>query len=1296
MKTRPAKTPAPAPPSTAWTEPRVTRPGDAVEREADRMAEQALTAAPGESRRPASLTADTVMRQPQPDFEEEDGFDIAAASRSSSPPPAPAGFLSAVRSGGAGEGLAGPVLARMEQGFGRPLGHVRVHDDPASARLSDTIAARAFTHGQDIYFARGEYRPGTPAGDRLIAHELAHTLQQPGAGTVARQPKLTDEEKVEKRRQLREEASGLMGELGKRFKASRGAGKRPEAFITAVDAALRRANGIKDPRQKQVRLALLRAQRRLLDDRFYAWTLTNDFIQLDLSVITAVGNPSVTYPAEHLDDLANQTSAMSGGGESYVLWLAESWVYTKHKIDPKSLETPDLATGAGSPGKAGTPGTAGAQGGTGTAAPPPPPPPPVATGPLGDVAGEDRKVLDEMNAALDDMAVDAPGFDDPAALAARLKKLTEEQRKDFYAWARKMVQTSKGTQQQKGMGDLLDAFNKLDPASREAATVNRKMEEKAPAEEEALPSKVILNLRKDVKQASEAAQNARQLQNNLDLIRQLTDDPTVKRELKGVDLGLLAQFYDEIAMLQGLLAGAGRESKIAETGGPQLMGEIWKFVERLQKELQRALAESAIMAGLTVITQGAALPGMLNLIRRIKRIRDEIEKLREVYRVYQRVKDVIDAVSGLGATLAKFRRWYEAAITAYGRLEAQLEALDSPEDLEDLLEAQEERLLDELDKLLDSRFGALLEHLYIDESTSPEELQKILLNIPAGVTALGDMWSFYRAGNSKKDPYFTEVLAIKAAEAGMLLHPFVNLVASLAAEALQNAFRGQTSIGSRWERLVPGSKRGGTSKRDRADRGKRNRGLFGGFRGKHFDFTDAEPELWRHWEAGKKKLMERLDNAEPGSGTDHWAPAWFKHELRREIKEVNKLDEFKKATVMAERKVKKRRGGKATKEKVPLPRFRVRLKRPSPRQTTLEFELRLNPRRTISVQRLSNKDFRGAGIPYDRTPEKRKAALRKWLRDAGYQVLPHPKLPGELFIRLPGATLASNDRSYLHFASGRIKAGLPKNNHTTYIGAVVGDSEDLPEGYYIRHDAAPAPPARGRRRAAPATVDTIVRKRGLAADYPQLGFDRGRTLKIGGTASAPPVVVEKAQLKTPQTKAYIWTASIDAMFAPRRAGAPAFNLQGKTRAQWEKQFRDTPELKQRTVAVEGRLGYTVRARAFGDQLDSHHLPELRQEDDKGHMVGRRFGGKESYGNLAPMLRRQNQNLTPGEWYAMEEDIAGVYVGPMRRPGSYVQFQVELVYPHTRTRRPIRYIARTQEFNAAGKSKPPKMRTIKND
>jgi hypothetical protein len=80
-----------------------------------------------------------------------------------------------------GEPLESGVRGRMEQALGHSFEDVRVHTDARSAALASSHSARAFAIGQDIAFADGQYRPGTPRSDLLIAHELAHVVQQRGA-----------------------------------------------------------------------------------------------------------------------------------------------------------------------------------------------------------------------------------------------------------------------------------------------------------------------------------------------------------------------------------------------------------------------------------------------------------------------------------------------------------------------------------------------------------------------------------------------------------------------------------------------------------------------------------------------------------------------------------------------------------------------------------------------------------------------------------------------------------------------------------------------------------------------------------------------------------------------------------------------------------------------------------------------------------------------------------------------------------------------------------------------------------
>jgi Domain of unknown function (DUF4157) len=66
----------------------------------------------------------------------------------------------------------------MQERFGVDFGGVRIHDDRRAADLAESIGARAFTYGADIFFGSGEYRPGSSEGTRVLAHELTHVVQQ--------------------------------------------------------------------------------------------------------------------------------------------------------------------------------------------------------------------------------------------------------------------------------------------------------------------------------------------------------------------------------------------------------------------------------------------------------------------------------------------------------------------------------------------------------------------------------------------------------------------------------------------------------------------------------------------------------------------------------------------------------------------------------------------------------------------------------------------------------------------------------------------------------------------------------------------------------------------------------------------------------------------------------------------------------------------------------------------------------------------------------------------------------------
>jgi hypothetical protein len=96
-----------------------------------------------------------------------------------------------------GEPLSPENQRFFESRLGAELTDVRIHKDSQAAVLAESLGARAFTRGSDIFFGRGQFAPGAAVGRHLLAHELAHVLQQgsrqsprsnPGSNLIQRAP----------------------------------------------------------------------------------------------------------------------------------------------------------------------------------------------------------------------------------------------------------------------------------------------------------------------------------------------------------------------------------------------------------------------------------------------------------------------------------------------------------------------------------------------------------------------------------------------------------------------------------------------------------------------------------------------------------------------------------------------------------------------------------------------------------------------------------------------------------------------------------------------------------------------------------------------------------------------------------------------------------------------------------------------------------------------------------------------------------------------------------------------------
>lgn len=185
--------------------------GDPLEREADRVAAEVMRDI---QRRPDSSNAPSALKEPtgstriQPMVRASSGGDVRSGQHAVDrrddtvrPVLRKADVATVGRDGGqldddtdgkirsakgGGSALEPNVRRSMEDSFGADFSGVRVHDNRNSDELNSRIQAKAFTTGNDIFFGGGRYSPESSSGQELIAHELAHVVQQGGAPTVRR------------------------------------------------------------------------------------------------------------------------------------------------------------------------------------------------------------------------------------------------------------------------------------------------------------------------------------------------------------------------------------------------------------------------------------------------------------------------------------------------------------------------------------------------------------------------------------------------------------------------------------------------------------------------------------------------------------------------------------------------------------------------------------------------------------------------------------------------------------------------------------------------------------------------------------------------------------------------------------------------------------------------------------------------------------------------------------------------------------------------------------------------------
>jgi hypothetical protein len=117
--------------------------------------------------------------EPEPMEEEEEEETLQPKTTSGQPPTISASLQNRITAlQGGGQPLSESERNFFEPRFGTDFSQVRVHADGQAAEAARAVNARAFTLGQDVVFGAGEYQPRSAEGQRLMAHELTHVVQQ--------------------------------------------------------------------------------------------------------------------------------------------------------------------------------------------------------------------------------------------------------------------------------------------------------------------------------------------------------------------------------------------------------------------------------------------------------------------------------------------------------------------------------------------------------------------------------------------------------------------------------------------------------------------------------------------------------------------------------------------------------------------------------------------------------------------------------------------------------------------------------------------------------------------------------------------------------------------------------------------------------------------------------------------------------------------------------------------------------------------------------------------------------------
>ncbi|TYB39673.1 DUF4157 domain-containing protein [Micromonospora sp. AP08] len=701
----------------------------------------------------------TASRPAQDTYEAQ--ADRAADRALATQPQSFARSANASSSSGGGRPLTSAESAYFEPRFGYDFASVRIHADTAASRRADALGAAAFTQGSSITFSRPPDMNST-AGRRLMAHELAHVVQQSRtpalAGTVQRQPKTAPGiKKVLIYRKAKKISVILTDGTMFTLKLVKEEGTLPPGSYTASHVKDNPGgDSIKTSDNKEVGK---------LDKLYiqpppgvpYTWTelATSEY---EITIY------DLRRPGSRDEELQSDKGAKGGKGSQ-----------TSGSGTGSGTGSGDAKDG----GKKGGDKTGGDKDRKG-----------------GDTGGTEQGLPPESDAEKK-AKVDRVLKELKSVSNAQGKPLTKEQLDKFAEMSSaELADVLKYLKTTAAESDTpidesaeLDKYLQMSPSDRELLRINQHLLTDAKAGE--LPDDVKIALTVSSDKTKTLAENTAKVNDALKNLKKIhakvTHDTLLDKaeaDLDPIELEKLPVFR-EMMMLEGLLAGASQRSAKIEESAKDLTKSIAGIRDYVLEEILWLAAElgaSYIIGALTgPIGTGLAAARGAMLLHRLNKLRKFLQKVEQVYSTYQRITSIVSKVSAAYATYKSFEANFADGLAELGRLQDLTDDPNLDEKAAELavekLEEQENKLVEKMLAQLENNtgVGALLEYFDIPEDATEEDLRQILFNIPKGLQELNALMARYRA--SGRDLEAVKLLTYKSVLVGALLYPFVGFLA---------------------------------------------------------------------------------------------------------------------------------------------------------------------------------------------------------------------------------------------------------------------------------------------------------------------------------------------------------------------------------------------------------------------------------------------------------------------------------------------------------------------------------------